>query len=290
VVWAKRAAKNSPLGDSVHQAPVVVVKGAGDLATGVIARLWRSGFRVVATEIARPTTVRRTVAFSEAVFTGETVVEGLRARLVAGRESIEQAWRDAVIPILVDPEAAIVRALRPEVVVDAIMAKRNLGTRIDEAPVVIGLGPGFTAQVDVHAVVETQRGHSLGRALWEGSAEPDTGIPGEIGGRSVERLLRAPCAGTLRLADKRIGGRIAAGEAACFVDQTPVPAAIDGMLRGLLHEGLEVREKMKIGDIDPRGAREHCFTISDKALAIGGGVLEAVLQRLHELHPPAHGA
>lgn len=274
----------------MFQAPVVVVKGAGDLATGVIARLSRAGFRVVATEIAAPTTVRRMVAFSEAVFAREVQVEELRARLVAGRDQIEQAWRESAVPVIVDPEAAIIRTLRPEVVVDAIMAKRNLGTRMDEADVVIGLGPGFTAKVDVHAVVETQRGHYLGRALWEGSAEPDTGVPGEIGGRGIERLLRAPCAGTLRLAGKRIGDRIAAGETACFVDETPVPAAIDGMLRGLLHEGLTVRAGMKIGDVDPRGTREHCFTISEKALAIGGGVLEAAMQRLSQRRRAASGA
>ncbi len=260
----------------------VVVKGAGDLATGVIARLWRSGFRVVASEIAQPTTVRRTVAFSEAIFAGEVQVEGLRARHVEGREQTEQAWRERVIPIIVDPQAAIVGMLRPEVVVDAIMAKRNLGTSINDAEVVIGLGPGFTAKVDVHAVVETLRGHSLGRVIWEGSAEPDTGVPGEIGGRGIERLLRAPCAGVLHLSGKRIGDQIAQGEAACLIDQTPVPASINGMLRGLLREGLEVHPGMKIGDVDPRGAREHCFSISDKALAIGGGVLEAMLQRLSE--------
>lgn len=274
----------------MFQAPRVVVRGAGDLATGVIARLCRAGFRVVATEIAAPTTVRRTVAFSEAVFDQEVQVEELHARLVADREQIERAWRESVVPVIVDPEADIIRILRPEVVVDAIMAKRNLGTRIDQAEVVIGLGPGFTAQIDAHAVVETQRGHYLGRALWEGSAEPNTGIPGEIGGRGIERLLRAPCAGTLRLAAKRIGDAIALGETACLVDDTPVQAAASGILRGLLREGLPTFAGMKIGDVDPRGAREHCFTISEKALAIGGGVLEAVMQRLSQRRRAASGA
>jgi xanthine dehydrogenase accessory factor len=265
----------------VHKAPTVVVKGAGDLATGVIARLCRSGFQVVATEIAQPTTVRRTVALSEAVFAGEVEVEGVRARLADGRQQIEQAWHEGVVPVVIDPQAAIIRSLCPDVVVDAIIAKRNLGTNLTDAEIVVGLGPGFTAGVDVHAVIETQRGHYLGRVLWHGSAEPNTGIPGEIGGRGIERVLRAPGAGVLRHAAKCIGDTVVEGETICFVDQKPVPARISGMLRGLLHEGLEVSAGMKIGDVDPRSAREHCLTISDKALAIGGGVLEAVLNRLN---------
>ncbi len=258
---------------------VIVVKGAGDLASGAIMRLHRAGFRVVATETAQPTTVRRTVAFSEAVYSGEVEVEGVRARGVASLSEVSKAWREDVIPVLVDPRSEIVKVLRPPVLVDAIMAKRNCGTTLDDAPVVIGLGPGFVAGVDVHAVVETNRGHHLGRVLLQGEAEPDTGVPGEIGGHATARLLRAPCAGLLR-ANLDIGDSVKPGEVICWINDTPVKAQIAGVLRGVLHEGLPVYEGMKIGDIDPRAAREHCFTISDKSLSVGGGVLEAVLYLL----------
>jgi xanthine dehydrogenase accessory factor len=263
----------------VFKNAVVVVKGAGDLASGVILRLHRAGLQVVATEIEQPTTVRRTVAFSEAIYCGEVEVEGLRARKVGDCNDIPQAWSEGVVPVLVDPWAEIVPRLHPAVVVDAIIAKRNLGTRISDAAVVIGLGPGFEAEVDVHAVIETNRGHHLGRVLWHGSAEADTGVPGEIAGQGRQRLLRAPSAGLFR-GERAIGDRVEAGEVVGWVDQTAVKAGIAGMLRGLLHDGLCVYPGMKIGDIDPRAAREHCFTISDKSLAIAGGVLEAVFYLL----------
>ena len=259
----------------------IVVKGAGDLASGAIMRLHRAGFRVVATETAQPTTVRRTVAFSEAVYGGEVEVEGVCARRVAGHAEIVNAWREDVIPVLVDPRSEIVKVIRPPVLVDAIMAKRNCGTTLGDAPVVIGLGPGFVAGVDVHAVVETNRGHRLGRVLLTGEAEPDTGVPGEIGGHAAARLLRAPCAGLLR-AKLAIGDSVKPGEVICWVGDTPVTAQIAGVLRGVLHEGLPVNEGMKIGDVDPRAAREHCFTISDKSLSVGGGVLEAVLYLIRQ--------
>jgi xanthine dehydrogenase accessory factor len=262
---------------------VVVIKGAGDLASGVILRLHRAALRLVATEIEQPTTVRRTVAFSEAIYAGEVEVEGLRARKIKDCNEIPQAWNDGVVPVLVDPWADVIQRLHPAVVVDAIIAKRNLGTRISDAPVVIGLGPGFEAGVDVHAVVETNRGHHLGRVFWHGSAEPNTGVPGEIAGHGVQRLLRAPSAGYFR-GERAIGDRVEAGEVVCRVDQTPVKAGIAGVLRGLLHDGLRVNPGMKIGDIDPRAAREHCFTISDKSLAIAGGVLEAVFYFLRGQH------
>jgi xanthine dehydrogenase accessory factor len=259
----------------------VVVKGAGDLGSGAILRLQRAGFRVVATEIEQPTTVRRTVAFSEAVYAGTVQVEGVCARKVAGPGQIAAAWQEGAIAILVDPEWHIINTLRPAVVVDAIMAKRNLGTKLQDARVVIGLGPGFVAGVDVHAVVETNRGHDLGRVLWQGAAQPDTGVPGEIGGHSTKRLLRAPCAGVFR-ARAAIGDPIKAGEVAATVDDEPVISEITGIVRGLLHDGLSVRPQMKVGDVDPRAERQHCFHISDKSLAIGGGVLEAVLYLLRQ--------
>jgi xanthine dehydrogenase accessory factor len=266
---------------AVFAEATVVVKGAGDLASGVIMRLHRAGFRVVATETAQPTTVRRTVAFSEAVYRGEFAVEGIRARRIDHCQEVSKAWSDGVIPVLVDPGSAVVKTLRPTVLVDAIMAKCNCGTRLADAAIVIGLGPGFVAGVDVHAVVETNRGHHLGRVLLAGGAEPDTGVPGEIGGHAAARLLRAPCTGRLQ-ARSSIGDFVQPGEIVCWVEETAVTARIAGVLRGLLHDGLPVHAGMKIGDVDPRATREHCFTISDKSLAVGGGVLEAVLYWLQQ--------
>ena len=262
----------------------VVVKGAGDLASGVIMRLHRAGFRVLATEIAQPTTVRRTVSFSEAVYRGEFEVEGIRARCIRHCREASKAWSDGVIPVMIDPDSEVVRTLQPAVVVDAIIAKRNCGTRLDDAAIVIGLGPGFVAGIDVHAVIETNRGHHLGRVLLAGGAEPDTGVPGEIGGHATARLLRAPCPGQLR-AERSIGDDMQPDEIVCWVDDTAVRAKIAGVLRGILHDGLPVQPGMKIGDIDPRATREHCFTISDKSLAVGGGALEAVLYLLESTPP-----
>ena len=258
---------------------VVVIKGAGDLATGVAHRLHRAGMRVVMTEVPQPTAIRRAVAFAQAVYAGETEVEGVKARLVEGIEGVQGAWEEGVIPVVVDPQARIVEELRPQVVVDAIMAKRNLGTRIADAPVVIALGPGFVAGADCHAVIETNRGHNLGRVILSGPAEPDTGVPGQVGGQAEKRVLRAPKDGVFR-ALRRIGDEVREGETVAQVDGEPVRARLSGVLRGLLHDGLRVRQGMKVGDVDPRGVREYCFTISDKARAIGGGVLEAILHLL----------
>jgi len=206
-------------------------------------------------------------------------VEGIRARLVDGLEEARRALAEGVVPVLVDPQARMAMELQPQVVVDARMAKRNLGTRMDEAQVVIGLGPGFVAGRDVHAVVETLRGHYLGRVILEGEAAPNTGIPGPVGGESERRVLRAPTEGVFR-ALKRIGDMVAEGEVVARVDGEPVRSRLSGVLRGILHDGLTVRRGMKVGDVDPRGVRDYCFTISDKALAVGGGVLEAILYLL----------
>ncbi len=259
----------------------VVVKGGGDLASGVAWRLWNCGFHVVVTEIPAPTVIRRKVAFAAAVWEGETVVDGVRARRVEGAEGVRAAWDEGVLPVIVDPEATIIRALKPDVVVDAILAKRNLGTRITDAPLVIGLGPGFTAGEDVHAVIETMRGHTLGRVIWRGQALPNTGVPGEVGGYAEQRVVRAPCAGTFR-AVRDIGDMVNEGDVVAYVDAEPVRVRLKGVLRGLLRDGMAVHPNMKVGDVDPRAAREHCFTISDKALAIAGGVLEAILHALRE--------
>jgi xanthine dehydrogenase accessory factor len=253
----------------------VVIKGAGDLGTGVAARLWRCGFAVVMTEMPEPTVIRRTVAFAEAVYTGRTAVEGIEARRVDRVAEVPECLRRGVIPVLVDPDGALVRRLGPDILVDATLSKRNVATRMTDAPIVIALGPGFRAGVDAHAVVETNRGHNLGRVILEGEAEPDTGVPGVIAGAGAERVLRAPREGRFREA-RAIGDRVERGEVVAHVEGAPVVAGVAGILRGLLRSGLRVEEGLKVGDVDPRANREHCHTISDKALAVAGGVLEAI--------------
>jgi xanthine dehydrogenase accessory factor len=259
---------------------LIAVKGAGDLATGVALRLFRSGFPVVMTETASPTAIRRTVAFAEAVYAGSTTVEGITATCVASLAQALSLLAQRVIPILMDPTATLVRQLSPTVMVDAIMAKRNCGTTMGDAPIVIALGPGFVAGVDVHAVVETHRGHHLGRVILDGSAEPNTAEPGTVGGASWQRVLRAPAGGKL-VPLRAIGDRVAKGDLIATVGGEAVVAPLTGVLRGLIHEQPVVSPGMKIGDIDPRAEREYCFTVSDKALSVAGGVLEAVLMLLH---------
>ncbi len=254
----------------------VVVKGGGDLGTGVVHRLHRAGMRIIITELSGPLVIRRAVAFATAIYSGVVEVEGVRARRVGSLEEALAAHEKGEIPVLIDPQAQVVAQWRPDVVVDAIMAKRNTGTKITDAPLVIGLGPGFEAGLDVHAVVETARGHNLGRVILSGSAEPHTGVPGEVAGYTFQRVLRAPSAGTFQ-AVRRIGDRVEAGATVGHVDSQPVRAAIGGVLRGIIADGVKVVEGMKLGDVDPRGLVEYCFTISDKARAIGGGVLEAIL-------------
>ena len=242
-------------------------------------RLWRAGFPVALTELTRPLAIRRTAVFAEAAYAGTTTVEGIEARRIERAADVEVAWRAGAIPVLVDATPEMVAALRPAVLVDGIMAKRNTGTTITDAPLVIALGPGFVAGRDVHAVIETARGHFLGRALWAGAALENTGVPGEVGGRSQERVVYPPCAGLFRAA-ATIGAQVREGDVLGWVDGVPVPAPTSGVLRGLLHDGLPVTPDLKIGDVDPRGVVEHCFTVSDKALANGGGVLEAVMAHL----------
>ncbi|MDR3561628.1 MAG: selenium-dependent molybdenum cofactor biosynthesis protein YqeB [Negativicutes bacterium] len=254
---------------------LVVIKGAGDMASGIAHRLHRSGYKVIMTEIAQPTAIRRTVAFAEAIFAGEAVVEGL----TAFRAKPEDAMRvvgEGRIAVTVDPVGRCVKLLRPWAVVDAILAKRNTGTSMNDAPVVIGVGPGFVAGQDVHLVVETMRGHYLGKVIEQGPALPNTGVPGEIAGHTVDRILRAPCQGLFSAA-QAIADVVAAGSVVARVDGQPVIAAISGVLRGLLHDGVLATPGMKVGDIDPRCVPEHCFTVSDKARSVAGGVLEGLL-------------
>ncbi len=260
---------------------VVLIRGAGEVASGVAHRLYQSHFKICLIEIPHPLAVRREVSFSEAVYEGKKEVEGIRAQLISRPEEIESVWRKENIPILLDPDGKKTKTfLKPDVLVDAIMAKQNLGTQVHDAPLVIGLGPGFTAGKDVHIVVETNRGHRLGKMILNGAAEPDTGVPGEIGGYTMERLLRTMKKGIFH-PQKSIGDRVERGSVVAVVDDYPVIAKISGVLRGLLREGVEVRKGMKVGDIDPRSKKESCFTISDKARAIGGGVLEAILYRFN---------
>jgi len=254
---------------------LVIIKGGGDLATGIAHRLFRCGFDIVVTEIERPTVIRRSVAFANAIYEGKSVVEGVRA-VKSSFEDIAGYRLARVIPVVVDPSCHIISVEKPWAVVDAILAKYNTGTSLHDAPVVIGVGPGFAAGVDVHRVVETMRGHDLGRVISRGAARPNTGTPGEIGGYTMERLVLAPKAGVFSPA-KKIGDVVNGGDLLGFVDEMPVIASIGGVLRGMLHEGLQVTHNMKIGDIDPRAEAENCRTISDKARAIGGGVLEALL-------------
>ena len=255
---------------------LIVIRGAGDIATGIALRLWRAGLQVVLTDLEQPTAIRRTVAFSQAIVHGEAVVEGVTARRARSPEQALELLRQRLIPVLADPRGACIPALKPAAVVDAILAKRNLGTKITDAPVVIGVGPGFTVGVDCHAVVETMRGHTLGRALYEGSALPNTGVPGLIGGFAGGRVLRAPADGVFhQLLD--IGAQVKLGDVAGEVNGLPMACTLDGVLRGILPEGTPVHKGMKAGDVDPRCRIEHCYCASDKALAVGGGVLEAVL-------------
>jgi xanthine dehydrogenase accessory factor len=256
-------------------APLALIRGAGDLATGIALSLHHAGFGIVMTEIARPTAIRRTVAFCQAVFDGRQTVEDVTARLCEPAE-LEGVLRDGNIAVVVDPESAVRAACAPVVAVDAILAKRNLGTTRNFAPIVIGCGPGFRAGGDVDAVIETMRGHELGRIILSGSAQEDTGVPGEIGGRTAERILRAPASGPVTLA-KEIGDLVSAGELVMMVGDAPVNAPLSGCIRGLISEGLIVPMGLKVGDIDPRGDRRYCFVVSDKARAVGRAALEAAL-------------
>ena len=255
----------------------VLIRGAGDLASGIALRLFHAKMEVVMTDLPRPTAIRRTVCFSQAILFGTMTVEDVTAAFAETSEAAVSILKEKKIPVLADPEAACIAALRPDAVVDAILAKRNLGTKITDAPCVIGVGPGFTAGVDCHACVETMRGHTLGRVITEGSPIPNTNIPGLIGGFTGERVLRAPADGIFRQR-LEIGDMVEQNEIAGFVGTEPMRCQISGVLRGLLADGTPVHRGMKAGDVDPRGEVSYCQLVSDKALAIGGGVLEAILR------------
>ena len=256
--------------------PLVLIRGGGDLASGTALRLHRTGFGVVISEIEQPLAVRRAVSFAEAVYAGEVRVEEVTGRRVDDVEQIEPVLSEQVIPVLVDPHASIKGSVNFDAVIDARMRKKPSESVIGEDEIIVGLGPGFMAGDDCHAVVETKRGHTLGRVIWDGPAQDDTGAPEPIQGYDVERVLRAPATGVLD-AGLDIGTAVAVGDVVARVDNQSLLAPFDGVLRGLIHDGLEVFTGMKIGDLDPRGVAEYCFIVSDKALAVAGGVSEALL-------------
>lgn len=255
---------------------LVVVRGGGDLASGAIHRLHRAGFPVAVLELPQPTFVRRAVCFGEAVYSGQISIEGVVARRAAAPEEALRLVHQGEVPVLVDAVGDSLARLQPPVLIDARMAKINLGTTKNDAPLVITLGPGFTAGLDCHAVIETNRGHNLGKVIWLGQPEPDTGEPGAMEGKTHSRVLRAPAIGSVQ-PTAEIGDALEAGQLIASVDGHAVRAPFTGILRGLIHPEVVVRPNMKIGDIDPRLRREACFTISDKSRAVGGGVLEAIL-------------
>ena len=266
---------------------LIIVRGGGDLATGSVYKLKKSGFPVLILEVANPSAIRRNVAFCEAVYLGTQTVEDMTCHLAQSLEQAETFLREGRLTVLVDPAGDAISKLKPLAVVDAILAKKNLGTNRDMAPITVALGPGFTAGVDVDAVVETKRGHNLGRVLWSGSAAANTGIPGIIGGFGKERVIHCPAKGILRNV-KHITDTVSKGDIIALVETgngtIPVKATLDGILRGLIRDGYPVNVGFKMADIDPRTEElGNCFTISDKARCIAGGVLEAILQRKGEL-------
>jgi len=250
----------------------ICVRGGGDIASGVSWRLHQCGFRVFITEIDHPMAVRRKVAFCEAVWDGHQVVQGVDALLIHMADDISPVWDQGKIPVLVDPDNLSRHEVKPDVVVDAILAKKNMGTALNNAPLVIALGPGFEAGIDAHFVIETKRGHDLGRVLTIGPPAPNTGEPGPVLGITSDRVLRSPADG-LWQSRTDIGEFVRTGDIVGSVADVPVQTLIDGVVRGLIKPGITASRGLKIGDIDPRGIKEYCWTISEKALAIAGGVL-----------------
>lgn len=262
--------------------PLILMRSGGDIASGCVYRLRRAGFPVVINELPIPTMIRRKVCYGSAVHRGEVLLERYVARHVtlAEAKAILERGED-IIPVVTEDYRTVLEALTPDVVVDAILAKRNVGTRNDDAPLVIGCGPGFTAGDDVNVVVETMRGHTLSRCIYDGSALPNTGVPGNVGGYTIERVMHSPCDG-LFTARRHIGEEVEAGETIGFVDGTPVVSQIVGILRGVLASGLMVTKGFKLADVDARCEKSHCYSISDKALAVAGGVMEAIMAFLYE--------
>lgn len=256
---------------------LVVVRGGGDLASGTIYKLHKCGFRVLILELANPTSIRRKVSFSEAIYDGKIEIEGITSVFVNSLDEMRAAWNDKEIPVVVDLKEEYIKILKPEIFIDATVAKKNLGTSKDLAKITIALGPGFTAGKDVDVVIETARGHDLGRLIFHGEAKKNSGIPGKIEGFSKERVIHSPKDGKIENL-KDIGAIVEKDEILAYVGDVPVRASLSGLLRGIIRSGSYVKKGLKIADIDPRiSERDNCFTISDKARSIAGGVLEAIL-------------
>jgi xanthine dehydrogenase accessory factor len=255
---------------------LVLVRGGGDIASGTIYKMYKSGYKIIVLEIEKPTSIRRTVSFSQSIYNGEVEIEGVKAKLCKDIQEINKTHEKNKIPVVVDPEGKLIKKLQPKIVIDAILAKKNLGTRINMADLVIGLGPGFTAGEDVDVVIETNRGHNLGRLIYKGKAEANTGKPGNTMGFTTERVIYSPVEGKVEVF-KDIKSSVNKGDIIAKVNNSNVEAKISGVVRGMIQPGSIVYKGMKIGDIDPRNKIESCTIISDKARAIGGGVLEAVL-------------
>jgi xanthine dehydrogenase accessory factor len=254
----------------------VIIRGGGDLASGVVVRLHRAGIKVVIVELEKPMAVRRTVSFAEAIYAGQVEIEGIVARRVHKMIVALAIADQGEIPVLVDPRLSSLPTLASTALIDARMIKRAPEVGKEIAPLVIGLGPGFVAGENCHAVIETMRGHNLGRVFWEGSAEVDTGVPGTIATYNLDRVLRAPADGRVEAAAE-IGQQLKAGQLIATVAGQQLLAPFDGVLRGLVHPSLDAHKGMKIGDVDPRNDPSFCWRVSDKSLAVGGGVLEALL-------------
>lgn len=261
---------------------LIIIRGGGDIATGIGHRLYKSGFNILISEIEKPTAIRREVSFCEAIYRDEIEVEGVKAVLCKTDEEIQEALGKRQVPVVIDPNCDLAYTLKPIALVDSILAKKNLGTKMDMAPITIGLGPGFTAKEDVHLVVETNRGHYLGTIIEDGKAAEDTGIPGNIAGYTDQRIIRALDEGIMKNY-REIGDLVQVGDLLCTNGETEVRANLAGVIRGLLKEGLYVKKGMKIGDIDPRGVVDYAYTISDKARAVGGGVLEAIMRMRRDI-------
>lgn len=260
----------------------VVVRGGGDIASGVIQKLHRAGLNVVVTELSNPSFIRRKVCYGTAVLEGEMELEGIKAILVKDISEMKKAFSESKVAVFIDETGESIEKIKPDALVDAILAKRNLGTTRAMAPITVGLGPGFCAGKDVDVVVETQRGHDLGRLIFQGRATENTGIPGEIKGYAKERVIYSPCEGTIENI-REIGDMVEAGDLLAKVGDREVRTEISGVLRGIIRDGYQIASRLKIADVDPRKEEvKNCFTISDKARNIGGAALEAVLMLMNE--------
>lgn len=256
---------------------IVIVRGGGDIASGAIQKLYRSGFKVLVLETETPSAIRRKVAFCEAVYEKEIEIEGIKARLVANDEEIKDCWDSDILPVMIDSRGKVIERLKPLAVVDGILAKQNFGTKRSMAPITIALGPGFSAPEDVDIVIETMRGHNLGRIIEEGRASENTGVPGIIAGFGIERVIYSDYSGVITNVEK-IGNVVEKGDVIAVVGDNEIYASISGVLRGIIRDGYKVKKGLKIADIDPRiSEKDNCFTISDKARNIGGAVLESIL-------------